>query len=66
MGEGSEPIRQKPPEPTAEHEREPQQPHIENVPEPEAQNEQESEELRRSKRVRRPAISKEIYKVYNT
>jgi hypothetical protein len=66
MGEGSEPIRQKPPEPTTEHEREPQQPHIENVPELEAQNEQESEELRRSKRVRRPAISKDIYKVYNT
>jgi hypothetical protein len=36
------------------------------VPEPEARNEQESEELRRSKRARRPTISKEIYKVYNT
>jgi hypothetical protein len=36
------------------------------VLEPEAQNEQESEEFRRSKRARRPAISKEIYKVYNT
>jgi hypothetical protein len=66
MGEGSEPVRQEPPEPTAEHKREPQQPHIENVPEPEARNEQESEELTRSKIVRRPAISKEISKVYNT
>jgi hypothetical protein len=66
MGEGSEPIHQEPPEPTAEHEREPpQQPHIENVPEPEARNEQDFEELRRSKRVRRIAISKEIYKLYN-
>ena len=33
-------------------------------PEPEARNEQESDELRRSKRERRPAIFKEIYKVY--
>jgi hypothetical protein len=66
MGEGSEPVRQEPPEPTAEHKRDPQQPHTENVLEPEARNEQESEELRRSKRVRRPAISKDIYKVSNT
>ena len=58
MGEGSEPVRQEPSEPTAEHEREPEQPHTENVPEPEARNEQESEELRRSTRARRPAISK--------
>jgi hypothetical protein len=65
MGEGSEPIYQEPPESTDEHERESQQPHTENVPEPEARNEQESEELKRSKRARRPAISKEIYKVYN-
>jgi hypothetical protein len=66
MGEALEPVRHEPPEPTAEHEREPQQPHTKNVPEPEARNEQESKELRRSKRVRRPAISKEIYKIYNT
>jgi hypothetical protein len=66
MGEGSEPVCQEPPEPTTEHKRELQQPHTENVPEPEARNEQESQELRRSKRARRPAISKEIYKVYNT
>jgi hypothetical protein len=39
MGEGSEPVCQEPLEPTTEHEREPQQPHIENVLEPEAQNE---------------------------
>ena len=66
MGEGSGPVHQEPPEPNAEHEREPQQPHIENVPEVEARNETETEELRRSKRARRPAIYKEIYKVYNT
>jgi hypothetical protein len=66
MGEGLEPICQEPPKPTAEHEREPQQTHIENMPEPEARNEKESGELRRSKRARRPAICKEIYKFYNT
>jgi hypothetical protein len=66
MGEGLEPVRQEPPEPTAEHEREPQQPHTQNMPEPEVRNEKESEELIMSKRARRPAICKEIYKVYNT
>jgi hypothetical protein len=31
MGVGSEPVRQEPPKPTAEHKREPQHPHTENV-----------------------------------
>ena len=57
MGEGSEPIRQEPPEPVVEHEREPQQPPVEDVPENEA--------LRRSKRVKKSAISTD-FKVYNT
>src|SRR3954469_15746239 len=48
MGKSSEPIHQEPPEPTVEHETEPEQPHTINVPEPEARNEQESDELKRS------------------
>jgi hypothetical protein len=63
--EDSEPVRQEPTESFVEHERELQQPPLINVPEVEVQFEPENEALRRSKRVKKSAISID-YKVYNT
>jgi hypothetical protein len=63
--EDSEPVRQEPTEPFVEHERELHQPPFINVPEVEVHNELENEALRRSKRVKKLAISTD-YKVYNT
>jgi hypothetical protein len=60
--EDSEPVRQ---EPIVEHKRELQQPPLIDVPEVEVHNEPENEALRRSKRVKKSAISTD-YKVYNT
>ena len=65
MGVDPEPVRQEPPEPVVEHERETQPPIVEDVPEVEAQNVPETEALRRSNRTRKSAISTD-YKVYNT
>jgi hypothetical protein len=62
--EVSEPVRQEPIEPFVEHERELQQPPFIDVPEVEVHNEPENEALRRSKRVKKSAISTD-YKVYN-
>jgi hypothetical protein len=61
--EVSEPVRQEPTEPFVEHERELQQPPLIDVPEVEVQNEPDYEALRRSKRVKKSAISTD-YKVY--
>jgi hypothetical protein len=63
--EVSEPVRQEPTEPFVEHERELQQPPLIDIPEVEVHNEPENEALRRSKRVKKSAISTD-YKVYNT
>jgi hypothetical protein len=63
--EDSEPVRQEPTEPFVEHERELQQPPLIDVPEVEVHNELENEALRRSKRVKKSAISTD-YKFYNT
>jgi hypothetical protein len=63
--EDSEPVRQEPTGPFVEHERELQQPPLIDVPEVEVHNEPENEALRRSKRVKKSAISTD-YKVYNT
>jgi hypothetical protein len=63
--EDSEPVRQEPTEPFVEHERELQQPPLIDLPKVEVQNEPENEALRRSKRVKKSAIST-YYKVYNT
>jgi hypothetical protein len=63
--EDSEPVHQEPTEPFVEHERELQQPPLIDVPEVEVQNEPENEALRRSKRVKKSAISTD-YKVYKT
>jgi hypothetical protein len=55
--EDSEPIRQEPTEPFVKHERELQQPPLIDVPKVEVHNEPENEALRRSKRVKKSAIS---------
>jgi hypothetical protein len=63
--EDLEPVRQEPTPPIVENEREVQQPPLIDMPEVEAHNELENEALRRSKRVKKLAISID-YKVYNT
>jgi hypothetical protein len=63
--EDSEPVRQEPTEPFVEHERELQLPPLIDVPEVEVHNEPENEVLRKSKRVKKSAISTD-YKIYNT
>jgi hypothetical protein len=63
--EDPEPLRQEPTEPVVEHERELQQPPLIDVREVEAHNEPDNEALRRSKRVKKLAISTN-YKVNNT
>jgi hypothetical protein len=60
-----EPVRQESTEPFVEHERELQQPPLIDVSEVEVHNEPENEALRRSKTVKKSAISTD-YKVYNT
>jgi hypothetical protein len=65
MCEDLKAVRQDPTKPVVEHERELQQPPLINVPEVEAQNVLENEALRRSKRVKKSAISTD-YEVYNT
>jgi hypothetical protein len=62
--EDLEPVCQEPTEPVVEHEKELQQPPLIDVSEVEAHNEPENEALRRSKRVKKSAISTD-YKVYN-
>jgi hypothetical protein len=62
--EDPEPVCQEPTKPVVEHERELQQPPLIDVLEIEAHNEPENETLRRSKRVKKSAISTD-YKVYN-
>jgi hypothetical protein len=63
--EDLEPFRQEPIKPFVEHERELLQPPLIDVPEVEVHNEPKDEALRRSKRVKKSAISTD-YKVYNT
>jgi hypothetical protein len=63
--EDLEPVHQEPTKPILEHERELLLPPIIDVPEVQAHNEPKNEALRRSKRVKKSAISTD-YKVYNT
>jgi hypothetical protein len=56
-GEDPEPIRLEQTKPFVEHERELEQPPLIDVPEVEAHNEPDNEALRRSKRVKKSAIS---------
>lgn len=65
MSEKLEHVRQEPTEPFVELEREQQQPHPEDGPQVEEPNVPENEALRRSKRIKKSAISTD-YKVYNT
>jgi hypothetical protein len=65
MSDDPEPIHHEPTEPVVEHESEVQQPPLIDVLEVEAHNETENEALRRSKRVKKSAVSTD-YKVYNT